>query len=183
MELTARTVRIDSIRILGWSLQKLDVEIVCGSGTYIRSVGRALGNRLGCGAVMSGLVRTRVGPFLLDGATPVESLDPETVSGRMVSSLVAVAELPRQIATLANWERSFPGRRVAWSGATPEDGARVVLVDSESQLAAVGEIRGPTPRSFLPPGMSSSTTRPYRRSDADRVTCRRTEACHPDGAD
>ena len=139
VELTARTVRVDSIRILGWSSPELDVEIVCGSGTYIRSIGRDLGSRLGCGAVMSGLVRTRVGPFLLDEATPVESLDPETVFGQMVSPLVAVADLPRQIATPAQLEEIFHGRRVAWSGAIPGDGARVVLVDSESQLAAIGD--------------------------------------------
>ena len=139
VELTARTVRVDSIRILGWSSPELDVEIVCGSGTYIRSIGRDLGSRLGCGAVMSGLVRTRVGPFLLDEATPVESLDPEIVFGQMVSPLVAVADLPRQIATPAQLEEIFHGRRVAWSGAIPGDGARVVLVDSESQLAAIGD--------------------------------------------
>ena len=57
----------------------------------------------------------------------------------MVSSLVAVADLPRQIATPDQLAEIFHGRRGAWSEATPEDGARVVLVDSENQLASVGE--------------------------------------------
>ena len=142
--MTARTVNITSIRILGWSSPELDVEIVCSSGTYIRSIGRDLGKRLGCGAVMSRLVRTRVGPFSLEAALRVDAIDPDTLAERMVSPLVAVEDLPRQIATLDQLEEVFHGRRVAWSEATPEDGARVVLVDSESQLAAIGDYRADT---------------------------------------
>ena len=144
VELTARTVNITSIRILGWSSPELDVEIVCSSGTYIRSIGRDLGKRLGCGAVMSQLVRTRVGPFSLEAALPVDAIDPDTLAERMVAPLVAVEDLPRQIATPDQLEEVFHGRRVAWSEATPEDGARVVLVDSESQLAAIGDYRADT---------------------------------------
>lgn len=41
------------------------IEIECGTGTYIRSIARDLGNVLGVGACVAGLTRTRVGPFCL----------------------------------------------------------------------------------------------------------------------
>ncbi|HJZ54556.1 MAG TPA: tRNA pseudouridine(55) synthase TruB, partial [Gemmataceae bacterium] len=47
--LAARTVRIGAIRVLGYEWPWLDVEIDCGKGTYIRSIARDLGTKLGCG--------------------------------------------------------------------------------------------------------------------------------------
>lgn len=62
-DLKARPVVIDRIDVLGFHAPLLELEIVCGSGTYIRSVARDLGEALGCGALMSGLRRTRIGGF------------------------------------------------------------------------------------------------------------------------
>ena len=139
--LQPRGVEIDSIRLLDWQSPSLDLEIVCSGGTYIRSLGRDLGERLGSGAVMSGLVRTRVGPFSLDEAVGVEWLDADTLPRRLVSPLRAVAELPRQTGTTAELIEVFHGRRVAWSESLPDEGAGLVLVDSGGQLVAVGEFR------------------------------------------
>ncbi len=48
---------------------------VCGKGTYVRSLARDIGRRLGCFGHVSALRRTRVGPFSLDDATTLEELD------------------------------------------------------------------------------------------------------------
>lgn len=50
------------------ALPKLRIRVVCSKGTYIRTLCRDIGEKLGCGAVMSSLVRTRVGGFLLEDA-------------------------------------------------------------------------------------------------------------------
>ena len=136
--LKSRIIEIDAIRLLDWQSPALDLEIVCGGGTYIRSIGRDLGKRLGSGAVMSGLVRTRVGPFSIESAIAAEDLDEDTLSRQLVSPLVAVAELPRQTGTTDELNEVFHGRRVGWSGSVPDDGGPVVLVDSDGQLAAMG---------------------------------------------
>ena len=48
------------------------IEIECSSGTYVRSIARELGEALETGACVAGLCRTRVGPFHLLDATPLE---------------------------------------------------------------------------------------------------------------
>ena len=54
--------------------QTADVAVHCGSGTYVRSLARDLGAALGCGAYLSALRRTDVGPFGLDDARQVEAV-------------------------------------------------------------------------------------------------------------
>ena len=59
-----RTVRVDRIDILRFDSPILEIEIECGKGTYIRSLARDLGEKLGTGAYVASLRRLRVGPFL-----------------------------------------------------------------------------------------------------------------------
>jgi len=48
------------------------VDITCSKGTYIRSVAHDFGTHLGCGAYLSGLIRTGVGDFTLAEAHPLD---------------------------------------------------------------------------------------------------------------
>ena len=68
VEISPRWVQIDSIRRLNFDWPMLDLEIECGKGTYIRSLARDLGERLGVGGLIQSLRRTRVGPFKEDHA-------------------------------------------------------------------------------------------------------------------
>lgn len=144
LDLKPRTVEIDSIQLLDWDSPRLKLEIVCSGGTYIRSLGRDLGQRLGSCGVMSGLVRTRVGPFAIEAAVPLESLDARTLAQRLVDPLEVVAEWPRRVATDAELTEISHGRRVSWPDSGLADRARAVLVDSEDRLAALGEYRTET---------------------------------------
>lgn len=138
--LSPRVVEVDSIEITSWDSPELELEIHCGSGTYVRSIGRDLGIRLGCGGVMSGLIRTRVGPFTLETATILEDLHPESLQ----APLLAVAELPRQPLGAEEIVAIGHGQRVSWEGESLEDRCEVVLVDSLGQLVALGEFRAET---------------------------------------
>ncbi len=64
--LAPRTVQVYGIDILRFDYPELELEVHCGKGTYIRSIARDLGERLGCGAYVSQLRRTQVGPFLAE---------------------------------------------------------------------------------------------------------------------
>ncbi len=94
-DLKPREVRIDQIRLLAYDWPRVDLEIDCGSGTYIRSIARDLGVRLGCGGLMSGLIRTRIGRFSLDQAVGSEQLTAETVRLHLQPSNCITAGLPQ----------------------------------------------------------------------------------------
>jgi tRNA pseudouridine55 synthase len=71
-----RLVEIFNIRIIAIDLEtrSISLEISCSKGTYIRSLCDSIGDRLGCGAVMSGLRRTASGSFRIENALTVEEL-------------------------------------------------------------------------------------------------------------
>lgn len=58
-----RQVQVDAIELLALEGERLRVRITCGSGTYIRSIARDLGELLGCGAHITALRRLWVAPF------------------------------------------------------------------------------------------------------------------------
>jgi tRNA pseudouridine55 synthase len=94
VELNAKTVRIDEIKVLAYAWPRLELEITCGSGTYIRSIARDLGLQLGCGALMSRLVRTRVGSFSITESLSDDQITLATLQERIRPAVEIVAELP-----------------------------------------------------------------------------------------
>lgn len=71
VELTPRPIKIFELKLLEYEYPLLKLEIICGSGTYIRSLGRDFARSLGTSAVMSELTRTAVGVFYLDDAVQI----------------------------------------------------------------------------------------------------------------
>jgi tRNA pseudouridine55 synthase len=69
-----RRVRIDALHIVAWAPPDLALDVECGKGTYIRSLAYDLGERLGPGAHLAALVRTRSGPFRLAQSVTLERL-------------------------------------------------------------------------------------------------------------
>lgn len=68
-----RTVQIDEIEILSFENNVLRLRVLCGKGTYIRSLAHDLGKALNSGAHLSALRRTKIGSFTADGAkNPIE---------------------------------------------------------------------------------------------------------------
>ncbi|MCH2203097.1 MAG: tRNA pseudouridine(55) synthase TruB [Fuerstiella sp.] len=78
--LQPRPVRIDSIDVLKFHWPDITLDIQCGSGTYIRSIARDLGNRLGCGGLMTALERTRIGKFRHEHSVNVDTLNHTTIA-------------------------------------------------------------------------------------------------------
>jgi tRNA pseudouridine55 synthase len=94
VDLKARPVQIHHIGLLDYAYPRLRLEITCGSGTYIRSLGRDLAAAVGSGAVMASLARTAIGDFRLDHACPADALTAETLDAHLLPARLAVAELP-----------------------------------------------------------------------------------------
>ena len=97
MDLPSRIVTVEAIELI--SLERgetwLDAEVAirCGPGTYIRSIARDLGDRLGCGGYMAALRRTRTaGLDVSDAVTPDQLIDLAAV-GRLGEAILPVAPL------------------------------------------------------------------------------------------
>jgi tRNA pseudouridine55 synthase len=75
IERTPRPVTIHSIDIISIELPQVTFSVSCSKGTYIRSLCRDIGERLGCGAIMSRLVRTEVKGFLAKDALTLSDVE------------------------------------------------------------------------------------------------------------
>ncbi len=95
VELKAKNVEIHSIRVLSYTWPRLELEINCGSGTYIRSIARDLGNELGCGGLMSRLERTAVGRFEASDAIPADEITLGKIKTTINSAVSIVQHLPQ----------------------------------------------------------------------------------------
>jgi tRNA pseudouridine55 synthase len=87
VELAARPVSIYGIELLDWSAPRLTIEVTCGPGTYIRSLAHDLGQALGCGAMLSRLVRLRSSQFTLDDAAGTDDLADACRAGELARYL------------------------------------------------------------------------------------------------
>lgn len=72
VEREAREVLIYSLALEAVALPSFTIRVVCGRGTYVRTLCADLGEALGPGAALERLVRTRVGPYTLEEALPWE---------------------------------------------------------------------------------------------------------------
>lgn len=136
--LLPRQVTIHEITILQYAYPRLELDIRCGKGTYIRALARDLGERLGCGAYLESLRRTRVGPFSVHEALSLEA-DQETALGRLRPLADAVCALPRVLLSDALVERLQTGQGVPCPD-NLADGEEVAVLSGTGALCAVGQV-------------------------------------------
>ncbi len=74
VERVARKVRVDEVRLLSFALPEVEFFMACSKGTYVRQLAEDVGEVLGCGACISQIERTRVGPFDIKDAVKLEDL-------------------------------------------------------------------------------------------------------------
>ena len=75
VELKAKELVIDEIELLEYQSDIINMRVVCSKGTYIRALARDIGQALGSGAHLIGLVRTRVGDVRLEDCLQVDQID------------------------------------------------------------------------------------------------------------
>lgn len=74
VELKPRTITIAGFEVTRIALPDVDFRVVCSKGTYIRALARDFGRHLGCGAHLTALCRTRIGPYRLEEAYSPDDL-------------------------------------------------------------------------------------------------------------
>jgi tRNA pseudouridine55 synthase len=99
VQLEARPVDIHQLEIVEFEYPRVRLRIVCGSGTYIRSLGRDLARAVGTEAVMTSLRRDWIGPFHVESALPMDAIHRDTIAQHLQSPLTALAPCRRRILT------------------------------------------------------------------------------------
>lgn len=122
-----RTVRIDAITVLAYDPPDLILDVECGKGTYIRSIARDIGDRLGTGAYCHALRRVRNGAF-----TTAEAWQLDEMAGLDVRERWAdIAVHPdRAVADRAAVVMGEDGTAAWYHGRPAPLGARVVRPDA-----------------------------------------------------
>jgi tRNA pseudouridine55 synthase len=80
VKLEPRPVTIRELEVMKRVENLITLRVVCTTGTYIRSLANDLGQALGCGAYLSGLVRTRIGEQLLTQSMRIDEFE-QTIKG------------------------------------------------------------------------------------------------------
>jgi tRNA pseudouridine55 synthase len=140
--LAPRLISIHAIDVIDYAYPELTLGIRCGSGTYVRSLGRDLAESMGTAAVMSALVRTEIGEFHLSEACPCDALQCETLEQFLRPPLAAVRRLPTVELTAEQAGMVAQGRFVAIPQLAPGTADEWAAVSSTGELLAILVARG-----------------------------------------
>ena len=92
VDLAPRKIKVYSLELLEWAPPEVVVDVYCSSGTYVRSLAHDLGEKLGSGAHLVGLRRTKSGRFTLRDAVPLRKLRDAFETGNWYQFLIPAAE-------------------------------------------------------------------------------------------
>jgi tRNA pseudouridine55 synthase len=149
VERQARPVLIGEIEVQNVELPRVTFRVVCSAGTYMRVLCQSLGEVLGVGGCMESLQRTRVGPFLIQGALSLEevkkSVEEGALSGILLSPSLLAAHLPEIILEEKPLADLCQGKTVP---AAAGHSGLIRVLNREKRLCVIGEV---TPEKELKP--------------------------------
>ena len=142
VDLAPRKITVHHLEVLEWTPPEVVIDVHCSSGTYVRSLANDLGVKLGCGAYLVGLRRTKSGRFSLRDSVPLRNLQEAFTAGNWYQYLIPAAE------ALGDWpavelspdevEGVRHGHRVKVSGEPNE--TKVRGVSTQGELVALMEL-------------------------------------------
>ncbi len=143
-ELRPRHVTIHRLDVTAWdetdpARPLATVEVRCSAGTYIRSLARDLGERLGCGAYLAALTRTASGPFQIDTAHGLDEVRAKMAAGRANELLLPMdtgLDFPELTLTPAELVPFARGQQLRRAGTLPGEGL-VRVLDASGRLVAI----------------------------------------------
>lgn len=149
VDLPSRPVTITGLEMVGAPIKDgkyldFEIEVDCSSGTYVRSLARDIGAHLGVGGHLTGLRRTRVGPWSVEQAKPLEEMAQPL---DLISLGSACAELyPHVLLAEAETARVRHGQGPLYSGDEVDDGQLFALLDQRESVVGLGKLKGGTLR-------------------------------------
>jgi tRNA pseudouridine55 synthase len=144
LDLPARPVTVYELKLQRAAEQRLRIDVACGSGTYIRSLARDIGEVIGSGAHLGALRRTHAGGFAVDEAITLDELATITAGNRLAEVLWApdegVIENPAAILGQANAGRFLHGMQLEATPAGPPSTDPVRVYDAAGSFLGVAAI-------------------------------------------
>jgi tRNA pseudouridine55 synthase len=150
------SVTVHALEALAIDGDLLRIRIVSSPGFYVRTLAHEIGRRLGCGAYLAALRRTRAGSFTLEAAVPLDDVQRggvETAARHVIPLEGLLTELPAVVLVEAGAQRVAHGRAVTpehmaggfegprGTGEEATAASRVRLLDASGTLLAVAEWR------------------------------------------
>ncbi len=134
--LTARKITIHEIRLLAFRRRRGIISVTCSKGTYVRSLIRDIGEKLGTCACMSYLVRVRAGQFDIAQAASLEEIEagPETY---VLPADAAIGHLPKACCRAEQCVMLLQGRAVPFAGKGLSHGDAVRVYGPGGKLAGI----------------------------------------------
>ena len=143
VERAPRDIHIHALTPVSLEGACLTLDVTVSKGTYIRVLAQDIGVALGCGAYLAGLRRTATGPFQLDDAVTLETLESwsETQRDGILKPVATLLEgLPRVTLERHQAQSLQRGQTLAWDGPAPEGACR--LYDGEERFYGLVQYDG-----------------------------------------
>jgi len=145
VDVPSRRVEIFDIQVLGWQtgeFPELDLLIRCGEGTYIRAIARDLGELLGVGATLAGLIRTESGGMDLEHSITLEELANRVESQyfALTSPQTVLTDLPKIILDAETAQRWCQGQKIAITEGAFTLNQPLQVFKEDQSLLGIGEI-------------------------------------------
>ncbi len=145
VERKSRTVEVKRLELTRWEPPEADLEVECSHGFYARSLAHEFGQALGCGAHLTGLVRTSSGPFNIENSHTLEEIQEHVDAGNwqeLVDPIdFTLQHLPSVKLDPITAESVQHGQALAVSQFGPPAGAKpgqqLRAYDPEGQLIAI----------------------------------------------
>ena len=133
VELTPRPVEIRELEILEAAVPDLQFRATVSAGTYVRSLARDIGAKLGCGAHLTALRRTAVGPLLV-----ADAVAPEAVTrAALQDAAILVTHMPRRQVDKKERDAVLHGRAI--QRAPVAESREPIALFEGAELLAVAE--------------------------------------------
>lgn len=162
-EIEPRKVRIDDFELLNMNGDQVEFGVDCSAGTYVRSLAHDLGQKAGCGAILTELRRTDVGSFGIEDSHTLDELEAMEGPAALAKALMPIRRALSAFPTLylmagaERWIRNgqaIPHNMVhSDDDARPRRNAQVLLCRLNGEAVAVARV-DPAPMSPPPKAMA-----------------------------
>jgi tRNA pseudouridine55 synthase len=145
VDIPVKKVYIEQINLVGWytgEFTELEVDIVCGPGTYIRAIARDLGTMLNLGGTLAKLTRTESCGMKLSESITLGQLKTEIEQGNfsLISANIALQHLNQILLSETDGKRWLQGQKIVQDLRTLSVSGVVRVYQPKERLLGIGNI-------------------------------------------
>ena len=144
--LESRKIEIENLSVVDFNYPDFELDIKCGSGTYVRSLGRDIAESLESHAVMTELTRVGIGDFSQEDSVQLSDLNHENIEDSMLRPESLIGDMQRTVLVDDEFEKLQDGN---WIRRDMPDGVEdLAAFDDEGRLVVV--LKKDSGRLFVP---------------------------------